>query len=114
MRDIARRFFDQGGLNATFDHLKNLVVATLLVAAGFEAVRRVDVLSAPIFDNAVYAGYVVAAAGCLLIFLNFVDGWRKLSKLQSHFALHTALSVAYFLFSVRLVQLIILFRSHTC
>jgi hypothetical protein len=114
MRAVARRFFDEGGLTATFDHIKNLVVATLLVAAGTEAVRHVAVISSSILENAVFAGYVVAAAGSLLIFLNFVDGWRKLSKLQWHIALQAALSLAYLVFSVRLVQLIILFRSHTC
>lgn len=111
---VTRAFFDRGGLTAAFDHVKNLVVATLLVAAGSEAVRHVDTIALPGSHNALFAGYVVAGAGFVLIVLNLIDGWRRLSKLRWHFALQAALSIAYLLFSVRLVQLIILFRSHTC
>jgi hypothetical protein len=114
MKVVARALFDHGGLTAAFDHLKNLVVATLLVAAGSEAVSHVDTIDLPVLHNTLFAGYVIAGAGCLLILLNFIDGWRKLSNLRRHFALRSGLCFAYLLFSVRLVQLIILFRSHTC
>jgi hypothetical protein len=43
-----------------------------------------------------------------------LDGLRRLAKLRWHFVLQAALSFAYLFFSLRLVQLIIFFRTHTC
>jgi hypothetical protein len=114
MRAVTQALFDRGGMTAAFDHVKNLVAATLIVAAGSEAVRRVDIINLPGLHNAFFAGYVVAGAGCLLILLNFIDGWRKLSTLRWHYVLQAILSVAYILFSVRIIQLIVLFGSHVC
>jgi hypothetical protein len=111
---VVRGFFDRGGLKAVFEHARNLVVATIIVAAGFETVKRFDTIHVPGLSNPLLAGYVVAAAGCLLILLNFVDGLRQLHRLRWHVALQTLLVLAYLLFSLRLVQLIIAFRTHTC
>ncbi|MGF6607019.1 hypothetical protein OKW45_001919 [Paraburkholderia sp. WSM4175] len=33
---ISQALFDRGGLKAVFDHARKLVVATIIVAAGFE------------------------------------------------------------------------------
>jgi hypothetical protein len=114
MRVVAQALFDRGGLNAAFEHARNLVVGTFIVAAGFETVSHVDTIDLRGLYSPLFAGYVVAGTGCVLIVLNFIDGLRKLAKLRWHFGLQTALSIAYLLFSLRLVQLIVLFRSHTC
>ncbi|MFL9901133.1 hypothetical protein PQR75_14815 [Paraburkholderia fungorum] len=114
MRAIALALFDRGGLSAAFEHARNLVVATFIVAAGFETVSRFDTIDLPGLLSPLFAGYVVAGTGCLLISLNFIDGLRKLAKLRWHFLLQTALGIVYLLFSLRIVQLILLFRSHTC
>ncbi|MFL9998944.1 hypothetical protein PQR34_46880 [Paraburkholderia sediminicola] len=114
MRVVAQALFDRGGLSAAFEHARNLLVATFIVAAGFETVSHFDTIDLPGLHNPLFAGYVVAGTGCLLIVLNFIDGLRKLAKLRWHVALQAALSIAYLLFSLRVVQLIVLFRSHTC
>jgi hypothetical protein len=111
---VAQALFDRGGLKSAFEHIRNLVIATVLVAAGFESVKRFDLIDLPGLSNPRFAGYVVAGTGCLLIFLNLLDGLRQLSRLRWHFVLQTALTVAYIFFSLRMVQLIILFRTHTC
>jgi hypothetical protein len=111
---LTQAIFDRGGLKAAFEHVRNLVIATLLVAAGFETAKRVDLIDLPGLLNPVFAGYIVAGFGCLLIFLNLLDGLRQLSRLRWHFALQAALTIAYMFFSLRMVQLIILFRTHTC
>jgi hypothetical protein len=111
---VMRTLFDQGGLKAAFEHIRNLVIATVLVAAGFETVRRFDTVDLPFLSNPLFAGYVVAGIGCLLVGLNFLDGLRKLAKLRWHFALQAALSIGYLFFSLRIVQLILYFKTHSC
>jgi hypothetical protein len=108
---VVHAFFDRGGLGAIFDHARNMVVATIIVAAGLETAKRVDATG---LLNPLFAGYVVAGAGCALIALNFIDGLRKLGKLRWHFLLQTALSIAYLVISFRIVQLIIYLRTHSC
>jgi hypothetical protein len=41
---VSQALFDRGGLKAVFDHARKLVVATIIVAAGFETVRRFDTI----------------------------------------------------------------------
>jgi hypothetical protein len=111
---VTQALFDRGGLKSAFEHVRNLVIATVLVAAGFETVKRVEFIDVPGLLNPLFAGYIVAGIGCLLIVGNLLDGLRQLSRLRWHFALQTALTIGYVFFSLRMVQLIILFRTHTC
>ncbi|OAJ63904.1 hypothetical protein A6V36_17430 [Paraburkholderia ginsengiterrae] len=111
---VMQALFDRGGLKAGFEHIRNLVIATILIAAGFEAVKRFDTIDLPGLSDPVIAGYVVAGTGCILVALNFLDGLRKLSRLRWHYALQAVLGIGYLFFSVRIVQLIIYFRSHSC
>ncbi|MEI5996439.1 hypothetical protein H3V53_04220 [Paraburkholderia bengalensis] len=111
---VMQPLFDRGGLKVAFEHVRNLVIATILVAAGFETVKRFDTIDMPGLSNPLIAGYVVAGTGCLLVALNFLDGLRKLARLRWHYALQAALSIGYLFFSFRIVQLIIYFRTHSC
>lgn len=118
MRTVSTYFmqalFDRGGLKAAFEHIRNLVIATILIAAGFETVKRFDTVDLPGLSNPLLAGYVVAGTGCILVTLNFLDGLRKMARLRWHYALQAALSIGYLFFSFRIVQLIIYFRTHSC
>jgi len=111
---MAQALFDHGAVRAVFEHARNLLVATIIVAAGFETVRNFDTIDLPGLPNPLLAGYVVAGAGCALTALNFIDGLQKLARLRWHVALQIALSIAYLLFSLRVVQLMIFFRTHAC
>ncbi|CAD6537926.1 hypothetical protein ACFQ3P_37490 [Paraburkholderia sabiae] len=113
-QSVTQALFDRGGLKAAFEHVRNLVIATVLVAAGFETIKRFDVIDFPGLSNPRFAGYVVAGIGCALIVLNLLAGLRQLSRLRWHFALQTALTIIYMVFSLRMVQLIILFRTNSC
>lgn len=113
-RAVTQALFDGNGLKGAFEHIRNLVIATVLVAAGFETVKRSDVINLPGLSNPLFAGYVVAGIGCALIVLNLLAGLRQLSRLRWHIALQTALIITYVIFSLRMVQLIILFRTNTC
>jgi hypothetical protein len=107
-------FFERGGLRAVFDHARNAVVATIIVAAGLETARRMDLTDLQGVFNPLLAGYLVAAVGCALIVLNFIDGLRRLARLRWHVGLQLALGVTYLLLSLRIVHLIIYIRTHTC
>lgn len=111
--DSFRFLFDQGGLQEVFDHARNVVVATIFVVAGLQASRHGEDLNVFVLLHPVIAGYFVAAFGCGLIILNFIDGFRKLAKLQWNIVLQAALSLAYFMASIRIIQLIVFWRTHT-
>jgi len=111
---LVRALFDPDGLKAVFEHARNMVVATIIIAAGFETVKYSDAIDATWLTNPVFTGYIVAAIGCSLAILNFADGLRKLATLRRHFTLQAALIVAYVFMSLRMVQLIVFLRTHSC
>jgi hypothetical protein len=112
--EVALALFDRGGLRAIFDHARNVVVATIIVAAGIETTKRFDHTVFVDLLNPSLVGYAVAVAGVVLILLNFVDGLRKLARLRWPRMLQMALGIAYFLVSFRIVQLIIWVRTQAC
>jgi hypothetical protein len=101
-------------LRDIFDHARNAVVATVVVAAGLEATKRVDAIDLMGLFAPLSAAYVVAGVGCALIVLYFIDGLRKLAKLRWHIVLQIALGIAYLFVSLRIVQLVIFIRTHPC
>jgi hypothetical protein len=111
---VVQAFFDRGGLRAVFEHARNAVVATIIVAAGLDMAGRVHVTTLLGLVDPLLAGYVVAGAGFALIALNLVDGLRKLANLRWHVALQAALGLGYLLVSFRIVQLVIFMRTHSC
>jgi hypothetical protein len=103
--------FDEGGVEEIFSHLRNLLVATVIMAAGSYAIRQAsDVEIFGVLDLEI-AGFAVGGIGFVLVVLNFIDGLIKLSKLGSPFALRIALVALYFFFSMRLVQFVVLLRA---
>lgn len=106
--------FERGGIRHIFDHARNAVVATIIVAAGMDTAKRDDAASLLGLANPSTLSYIVIAIGLLLITLNFLDGFRKLKKLRWHIALQVALGVAYVFFSIRIIQVIVFFRTHSC
>lgn len=112
LKSFASALFDRGGLAAIFEHVRNVVVASFVVVAGFEATRRADAIHLLPLVAPVFVGEGVAAIGSALIVLNFIDGLRKLSRFRWHIGLQALLVLVYVFFSVRFAQLIILFRGH--
>lgn len=106
--------FDRGGLRAIFDHARNAVVATLIVAAGLGTTRTHDLSDLVGVPYPLIAGYVVTGLGCALIALNFIDGLRRLARLRWHVTLQIALGLGYLFASFRIVQFLIFMRTHTC
>ena len=102
--------FERAGLKAVFDHVRNLVLATLIIAAGVHAnVYAPDMPTLAIFELKSF-GYGVAAVGLILAILNLLDGLHKLARTSTPILLRVLVIMLYLFFSVRVLQLIYLFR----
>jgi hypothetical protein len=93
-----------------FDNVKNLLVCSLLFAAGTDALRE----HRPLFlgglaSGAIGGGLIVVSA--VLMFLNISDGIRRLAKLRHHLLLQILLCAAYLVVAERLVEIVWGFRS---
>jgi hypothetical protein len=103
--------FDQGGLEEIFRHARNLVVTTLIVAAGIHAIDNASSMSAlGVFDFRV-VGYFVGVIGIVLFCLNLADGLYRLSKVRGHLFFQIATVAIYLFVTVRVAQLIIALRT---
>lgn len=115
MSDIWRwlntKLFDENGIEAIFAHVRNLAIATVVIAAGSYAIR--DGSNHEVFGvlDVRFTGIGVQAIGFALVALNFVDGLRKLARLGSSLALRIALVAVYVLISMRLIQLLVMLRG---
>ena len=108
---LRTQLFDEGGVEEIFSHLRNLLIATFIVAAGSYVIKQqadVEILGVL---NLEIAGFGVATVGIILVALNMLDGFYKLTKLGSPIALRIALLALYFFISLRLIQFIVLFRA---
>ena len=106
-----RKLIDEGGLKELFEHVKNLLMATLVMAAGSYGIKQAAVLEVfGVFDVG-FSGYVVLAIGVLLAVLNAINGFHKLNKQQWHVGFRVAAIFIYFVVTMRLVQLVVMLRS---
>ncbi|WEX88389.1 hypothetical protein PZN02_000871 [Sinorhizobium garamanticum] len=108
--NLKQALFDRGGLEEIFRHVRNLVVATLVIAAGMHAVEHPDIIDAKGLLSIPVAGYFVFSTGIALFFLNFADGLHRLGKIKRHVALQLLLVAVYVLVTVRVAQLILALR----
>lgn len=107
---MAQELFEQDGLAAVFSHARNLITGTVIVAAGLFAAHHPEASRTPATWTLNYAGYVVAAAGLLLLLLNLCEGLRSLGRRPHPRLLRGVIVFAYVGLSVRLVQVFMLFR----
>ena len=82
LNETSAGLFERGGLEEIFQHARNILVATLIAAAGMHGVEHAADLVIPPFLDYRVAGYGVTALGVLLFVLNVVDGWHKLSNAE--------------------------------
>jgi hypothetical protein len=103
--------FEQGGLEAVFSHIRNLVISTLIMAAGADAIKHA--LLMPLYGILDFdmSGYGVAATGVALVILNLLDGLQKLARTKTPLTLRVLAILLYVLFSIRVAQLIVAFRT---
>lgn len=115
MRDILhslkRMLFDEGGAKEIFDHVRNLLMGSVIIAAGSYAIRQAPDVEIFGVANLEIAGIGVAAIGFMLVGLNLLDGLFKLTRIGSPLALRIALVGVYVFLSMRLVQFVVLLRA---
>ncbi len=109
-KSLHRITFEQGGLEAVFNHVRNLVIATLIIAAGMYAtVHGPRMPALPVFQVE-WTGYGVAASGLILAVLNLLDGFHKLARTKTPNLLRVLVIILYLFCSVRIAQLMFAFR----
>ena len=109
-KSFQRIAFEQAGLEAVFNHVRNLVISTLIIAAGVHAIVHWPSMPALAVFGLESSGYGVAASGLILAILNLLDGFHKLARTKTPIALRVVVIILYLFFSVRVTQLMFLFR----
>ena len=94
-----------------FGHVEKMIVGTLIISAGAHVSSNEPAIVLFGYLRHGMVGRGVELFGIILLALNFLDGFCKLSKLDWHAAYQIAMSLCYFVLSVRLVQLILAFRG---
>lgn len=105
------RLFDEGGLKDLFDHIRNLLMATLIIAAGGHVIKQAPTIElfGVLYDELV--GYVVLAIGALLVVLNALNGWHQLNKEQWHIGIRIVIVFLYVIGALRVIQLVVALRT---
>jgi hypothetical protein len=101
---------DEGRINDIFMHVRNYVVCSLILAAGFHTIKNPRNLFFGTKADEV-AGVVTIVFGFLLILLNLYDGIYKLSKYKYSLLLNILLVAIYLLVTLRIFEIIWNFRS---
>jgi hypothetical protein len=94
-----------------FSYVERMIVATLIISAGAHVSSNEPAIVLFGYLRHGLIGRGVELFGIVLLVLNFVDGLSKLARLKWHAVYQIALSLSYFVLSVRLVQLILAFRG---
>lgn len=108
---LARELFDNEGMSVLFTSARNLLTGTIFVAAGLHAARHQGPTPLPVAHWTLQrAGWLVLAIGVAMLALNLIDGLRRLSHRHSHVALRLFAIAIYVGLSMRLTQVLVLFR----
>ena len=94
-----------------FSHVEKMIVGTLIVSAGAHVSSAEPAIVLFGYLRHGLVGRGVELFGVILLFLNFLDGLYKLSKLDWHVAYQVVMSLCYVALSVRLIQLVLAFRG---
>lgn len=97
---------------AIFDHLRNVLFCSFLLAIGLVEVQN----KTGIFFDKVplnYSGIGFVGLSFVLLCLNLYDGVRKIAKLKYHLGLSIILIIFYVVVSARVVELALDFRGVT-
>ncbi len=110
MLKLLDKFVGQDRTKPIFDHLRNLLMCTLLLAAGhFQLEHPVGMFAGSTLQR--FMGYGVVGIALILIVLNLLDGMCQLNKLRHPTFLKLGLIVAYIIIAVRVVVVTSSFRA---
>ena len=94
-----------------FSHVEKMIIGTLIISAGAHVSSDEPAIVLFGYLRHGLVGRGVELFGLILLFLNFLDGLYKLSKLDWHAAYQIVMSFCYVALSVRLIHLILAFRG---
>jgi hypothetical protein len=94
-----------------FSHVEKVIIGTLIVSAGAHVSSADPAIELFGYLRHSLVGRGVELFGVILLVLNFIDGLYKLARLDWHLAYQIAMTLLYVALSVRLIQLILAFRT---
>lgn len=101
---------DNGAVKLIFDHLRNYLMCSLLLAIGVTELKH---NTNQFFDliPSNYSGIGIIALSCVLISLNLYDGVRQISKSKYHYLFTLCLVLLYLFISLRVIDLAWSYRA---
>jgi hypothetical protein len=94
-----------------FSHVEKVIIGTLIVSAGAHVSSADPAIEMFGYLRHSLVGRGIELFGIVLLILNFLDGLYKLARLNWHLAYQIAMTLLYVALSVRLIQLILAFRT---
>ena len=94
-----------------FSHVEKVIIGTLIVSAGAHVSSADPAIELFGYLRHSLVGRGIELFGIILLVLNFLDGLTKLARLNWHLAYQIAMTLLYVALSVRLIQLILAFRT---
>jgi hypothetical protein len=94
-----------------FGHVEKMIIGTLIVSAGAHVSSNEPAIVLFGYLRHGLIGRGVMLFGVILLVLNFLDGLCKLARLDWHAAYQIVMTFCYIALSVRLIQLILAFRT---
>lgn len=108
---VADELFEREGLDTLFSYARNLLTGTVIVAAGLHAAHHQGPTPLPMAQWTLHqAGWGVAAIGVAMLALNLGEGLRRLGRRHLHLAWRLLAILVYVGVSMRLTQVMVLFR----
>lgn len=105
-----QQIFENDGLKPLYDHIRNLLLGAILLAAGTFQMQHATY--SPIDRVAgEFLGWGVVAIGVALTSLNFLDGIFKLAKFSHPLPYRLLLIIVYLVLAARLVMVLWAFRG---
>jgi len=108
---LTAKLIHEGGVKGLFDHVRNLLTATLIIAAGSYAIRQAAVIQFFGVMDVELAGYAVVVIGVMLAGLSASDGLYQLKKQQWHIGFRVAAIGMYLFGAMRIVQFLVMLRN---
>ena len=112
MKNIKRfnNALDKGLAKSVFDHVRNYMMCSLLLAIGVTWSNEGAKLLFDILPTS-YSGISLVALSCILFCLNLYDGVREISKSRYHTIFTVGLIMVYIAMAVVVIELASSFRA---
>jgi len=101
---------DKGLSKSVFDHVRNYMLCSLLLAIGITAYKQKSLLLFDLVPTS-YSGISIIMLSCVLFCLNLYDGIREISKSKYHTIYTWGLIFLYISMSVGVIELASSFRT---